>query len=646
MSNPHLCQSCGQPLPDAAPEGLCPRCLMAGAMQPTQPASRVVPDLEAVRTAFPQLEVLSLIGAGGMGAVFKARQPQLDRFVALKILALEHTGDARFAGRFQQEAQALARMNHPHIVTIHDSGLSGGYYYLLMEYVDGVNLRQAIQGQRLTPEQALAIVPPVCEALQFAHEHGIVHRDIKPENLLLDKSGKVKIADFGIAKMLGIESSPAGAAETQPAGTPQYMAPEQKSDPQRADHRADIYSLGVVLYEMLTGELPADKLQPPSARARGVQIDVRLDEVVLRALEKTPALRYQTAAEMRTQVEVFTGAFAQPKASAGTSVPPVGTSLPAPISRLAIAGAAWIAFFFVTFPLYYMARRSVGISTPGILKLAAAITFLPIGFTAPFGTTILGWLAVSKIRRSAGALGGLKLAVFDGVIFPIIILNTLVYYAICQWPLMLFGSGSAMDAGGLNASAVNFFKTMAVIGLPILDFWIVRCVWRTVAPPSSANVNPAGGTVQNQPGVAGMKVASITLLLLTIVTALLVKISEERRASAAEQRAYADRQYLLQTGQSLSSPASGTLSVKPGDSEKWQIHALVSGPVPSPLIGTATIFTSEAFPGRVFHGTVTEAAQAPSGVAAVAVYEIVIDALDSDPKFTPGLAVAVHFSKE
>ncbi|MDR3402029.1 MAG: serine/threonine-protein kinase [Chthoniobacter sp.] len=254
-----------------------------------------------------------------MGAVFQARQPQLDRFVALKILAPERTEDARFAERFQREAQALARLNHPHIVTIHDFGKAGGFYFLLMEFVDGVNLRQAMKAGRFTPEQALAVVPPVCEALQFAHEHGIVHRDIKPENLLLDKEGRVKIADFGIAKMLNQDGSDTGFAESQPAGTPQYMAPEQKEH-QRTDHRADIYSLGVVLYEMLTGELPADKLQPPS---RKVTIDVRLDEIVLRALEKEPEMRFATAAEFRTRVEAVaaTPASSPPPASTPPSQP-------------------------------------------------------------------------------------------------------------------------------------------------------------------------------------------------------------------------------------------------------------------------------------------------------------------------------------
>jgi serine/threonine protein kinase len=323
------CPQCGAALPSDATAGLCPRCLMAEAMAPTQTDSAPATPHQTIAPAelaphFPQLEILECLGRGGMGVVYKARQKSLNRLVALKLLAPERVADATFAQRFTHEAQALAALNHPHIVTIHDFGQAGGFYFLLMEFVDGVNLRQAMKAGRFTPEQALAIVPPVCEALQYAHDHGIVHRDIKPENLLLDKEGRVKIADFGIAKILGAPASgPASEAEPAPddlnspgrrpalrtepthasaAGTPQYMAPEQKAH-RATDHRADIYSLGVVLYELLTGELPGAKLQPPS---RKVQIDVRLDEIVLRALETKPELRYQTAGEFRTQLVTMT----------------------------------------------------------------------------------------------------------------------------------------------------------------------------------------------------------------------------------------------------------------------------------------------------------------------------------------------------
>src|SRR5262245_49205022 len=220
MSSTSKCPQCGAPMPENAPAGLCPNCLMAlnlktetvfsGELIATQPP---LPPAE-LAPFFPQLEILECLGRGGMGVVYKARQKTLNRLVALKLLAPERVGDGKFAERFSHEAQALAVLNHPHIVTVYDFGEAGGFYYLLMQFVDGVNLRQAMRGGRFTPEQALAVVPPVCEALQYAHDHGIVHRDIKPENLLLDKAGRVMIADFGIAKMLGSQSgaeAPPGA---------------------------------------------------------------------------------------------------------------------------------------------------------------------------------------------------------------------------------------------------------------------------------------------------------------------------------------------------------------------------------------------------------------------------------------------------
>jgi len=311
MSSSH-CPLCGVPLLADAVNGLCPRCLMAGAMQPTQAGETApaVPPLtpEELAPHFPQLEILECLGRGGMGVVYKARQKSLNRLVALKLLAPERADDPQFAARFEKEAQALAALNHPHIVAVHDFGQAGGFYFLLMEFVDGVNLRQLLQTKRLTPKEALSIVPPVCDALQCAHDHGIVHRDIKPENLLIDKAGTVKIADFGIAKIVGESGSAVSAADplnagatpaphSFPFGTPAYAAPEQATG--TADHRADIYSLGVVLYEMLTGERPKDDFVPPSKR---VQVDIRIDEIVLKALEKTPELRFATAAEFRTQV--------------------------------------------------------------------------------------------------------------------------------------------------------------------------------------------------------------------------------------------------------------------------------------------------------------------------------------------------------
>ncbi len=277
-----------------------------------------VPPLDAIAAAFPQLEIEGLVGRGGMGAVFKARQPRLNRFVALKILPEKLASQPAFAARFAREGQLLARLAHPNIVAVHDFGQAGGFFYLIMEYVDGVNLRQALQAGRFTPAQALAIVPKICDALQYAHDEGVLHRDIKPENILLDQKGRVKLADFGIAKLatsgpdenenppgsaasVAAEASLTGSADR--LGTPHYMAPEQRERGVEVDHRADIYSLGVVFYELLTGELPSTVLVPPSQRS---SIDPRVDDVVRRALATPATDRFQSAAEFKTELDEIT----------------------------------------------------------------------------------------------------------------------------------------------------------------------------------------------------------------------------------------------------------------------------------------------------------------------------------------------------
>ena len=162
----------------------------------------IAPKINELAPLFPQLEILDLIGHGGMGAVYKARQLGLNRTVALKILPRDTGTNARFADRFTREARALASLSHPNIVALHDFGETEGLFYFVMEYVDGTNLREVMHAGTLSPGEALGIVPKVCDALQFAHEEGIVYRDVKPENILLDKKGRVKIADFGLAKLL------------------------------------------------------------------------------------------------------------------------------------------------------------------------------------------------------------------------------------------------------------------------------------------------------------------------------------------------------------------------------------------------------------------------------------------------------------
>ncbi len=300
------CPKCGLPIPAAAPQGLCPKCVLVGVAAHTDvgaPATATgeIPSLERIAAAFPQLAILELVGRGGMGFVFKARQPHLDRLVALKLLPDKLARDAQFAERFNREGRVLARLNHPNIVSVFDFGQTGGFYYLLMEFVDGVNLRQAMRAGRFSPAEALSIVPKICEALQYAHEQGILHRDIKPENILLDARGRVKIADFGIAKLVGDEPSNITLTNTGAAlGTPHYMAPEQLEKPSTVDHRADIYSLGVVFYEMLTGELPIGRFAAPSSKT---PVNASVDDIVFRTLEKDRERRFQSAGEMKTQVE-------------------------------------------------------------------------------------------------------------------------------------------------------------------------------------------------------------------------------------------------------------------------------------------------------------------------------------------------------
>jgi predicted Ser/Thr protein kinase len=260
--------------------------------------------LETLAGQFPQLDNFEHLGRGGMGVVYKARQRQLNRLVAVKILPPSVGDDPAFAERFTREAQALAQLNHPNIVQVYDFGRTEEFFYFVMEYVDGVNLRALIRDGKLKPEEALKIVPQICEALQFAHDEGIVHRDIKPENILIDKKGRVKIADFGLAKLLGRAPEELSLTGTgQLMGTLGYMAPEQLQQAHTVDHRADIYSLGVVFYEMLTSQLPIGRFEPPSKK---VQVDVRLDQVVLRALENEPDRRYQHASEIKSDVESVT----------------------------------------------------------------------------------------------------------------------------------------------------------------------------------------------------------------------------------------------------------------------------------------------------------------------------------------------------
>ena len=437
MAETEKCTECGADLPADAPQGLCPKCLIklglpTGAetdktatpddqsnvpTNTTPPARFVPPEPAELADQFPQLEIFELLGQGGMGAVYKARQKQLDRLVALKILPPEIIGQAEtFAERFTREARSLARLNHPHIVTVHDFGRTEkGLYYFIMEFVDGTDLRRLIQAGELLPQEALAVVPQVCEALQYAHEEGVVHRDIKPENILLDKKGRVRIADFGLAKLLDQPSAIYTLTQAgQKMGTPHYMAPEQFEKPEQVDHRADIYSLGVVFYEMLTGELPIGRFAPPSKK---VKVDVRLDEVVLRSLEKEPELRYQQASEVKTDVETISSAARPALAPVDHEV----SRMEKHVTVVAVINIAFGTLGVVGAVLAFLAIAGGGwiSQDPTAIRITSIVATLIAGFLLLISVPeIIGGIGLIK-RRPWARILVLIIAVLDLLYIPI-----------------------------------------------------------------------------------------------------------------------------------------------------------------------------------------------------------------------------------
>ena len=328
------CPNCSNEIPENAPAGVCPKCLLGVGIRDHEPGAATaaptgkyaIPSADSLVGKFPNLEIEYLIGQGGMGAVYKARQTNLDRVVALKILSPQLGEDPSFAERFTREARTLAKLSHPNIVTVFDFGFAESMHYLVMEYIDGVNLRETILATEYSATEALAVISQICDALQYAHDAGVVHRDIKPENILVDRSGVVKIADFGLAKLLSPTPEEFTLTGTrQVLGTLKYMAPEQIEKPEQVDHRADLYSLGVVFYEMLTGELPIGRFAVPSSKA---EINQRLDDVVLKTLEKEPNERYQQASQIKTAVAAASIARAAPQPV--ESEIPVAASTPRP----------------------------------------------------------------------------------------------------------------------------------------------------------------------------------------------------------------------------------------------------------------------------------------------------------------------------
>jgi len=548
MPEASQCPHCGTPLPAGALAGLCPACLLKlGAAADTvtdakQPAFNP-PSIAELAPLFPQLEILELIGKGGMGAVYKARQKQLDRLVALKILPPGIGKDPAFAGRFAREAKALAKLNHPGIVTLYEFGETSGQFYFLMEFVDGVNLRQLLAGSRVSAREALAIVPQICDALQYAHDQGIVHRDIKPENLLLDRRGRVKVADFGLAKIVneagaattgsrGLQPDDGARGATRPTsdltdagkvmGTPQYMSPEQITAPGEVDHRADIYALGVVFYQMLTGELPGKKIEAPSKK---VLIDVRLDEVVLRALEKKPELRYQQASVLKTQVETI----------AETPLPENGDKQgDEPSARFPVGPAAAFVAIYAAF-ISMLARaseilpeqvashfnlegqvngwmgRTAYLLSMAVTPLFFAALFLLIGMlikVAPEGL-------INVPRRNYWLAAGRRGALHALVLRHFIWLATLMvfFFEGLNWLVIDANRTSPphLSNGMLLVLVLAFFTAIIV--------WIVGLISRL------ANTNESKGSRVLPDSIAGRSKQSRTSILSAVLLAVILAIS-------------------------------------------------------------------------------------------------------------------------
>lgn len=436
MSTSRNCPVCGTALSEGAPEAPCPVCLMKLGLEswssraaadpvntPTELATGrfIAPEIDALQPRMPQLELLELLGKGGMGAVYKARQTALDRLVAVKIINPRAAADPNFAERFSREARSLARLNHPHIVTVHDFGElpptepgEPPLFYFVMEYVEGANLRELMKSRRLEPSQALAVVPAICDALQYAHDEGVVHRDIKPENILVDRKGRVKIADFGLAKLLGRGTQDVALTGAyQAMGTLHYMAPEQFERPLEVDHRADIYSLGVTLYELLTGELPLGRFAPPSQK---VQVDIRLDEVVLKTLEREPGRRYQRASDVKTELETISGmSTAAFRPQFGHEFRTKATLFGLPLVHIATGVDPRTGRPRVAKGIIAIGDRAVG----GVAIGGGAVGGIAIGGAA-LGVVSLGGLSIGLLAAIGGmAIGGLAFG--GGALGPVAI---------------------------------------------------------------------------------------------------------------------------------------------------------------------------------------------------------------------------------
>ena len=258
----------------------------------------VAPEITDLAPLFPSYELQGLIASGGMGAVYCALQKSLDRTVALKILPMEFSQDAAYCAGFEAEAKAMARLNHPNLIGVFDFGSVNGMLFIIMEFVPGKSIYHSANGIALDQLEVIRLVTGICDGLAHAHEYGIIHRDIKPSNILLDLNAQPKIGDFGLARPADRKVEDG----EEIFGTPHYTAPEVVTPPFSVDYRADIFSVGVLLHELLTGKLPAHDPRSASMIAR---CDPRFDAIVKKATQPLAAARYSSAAEISKDLQAI-----------------------------------------------------------------------------------------------------------------------------------------------------------------------------------------------------------------------------------------------------------------------------------------------------------------------------------------------------
>ena len=380
---------------------------------PLQPGSRLGP-----------YEILAAIGAGGMGEVYRARDPRLGREVAIKVLPASFSADDDRLRRFEQEARAAGILNHPNITAVHDIGTneSDGSPYVVQELLEGETLRAVLSGGRLSPRRAIDYSLQIVNGLAAAHGKGIVHRDLKPENIFVTNDGRVKILDFGLAKLTHLEEQsqatnvPTATAVTEPGvilGTLGYMSPEQvKGKP--ADARSDIFSFGAILYEMLSGrrafrgDSAAETMSailredPPEISVTNQNVPPALDRIVRHCLEKSPDQRFHSAHDVAFNLE----ALSDPSASAAGA----RSALRGPPQRRAeglVAAAGLALLALVAAGAWFAARRSRPAPEPAFQQLTFRRGNIGPARFAPDGQTmvyrgLVGWEAVRRLHDAAG----------------------------------------------------------------------------------------------------------------------------------------------------------------------------------------------------------------------------------------------------